>query len=226
VIAAPERHDLEISDAKSWFGPDSMAPVYALNELLLSLLDAERLRPASENRVQLALELSEGMQRLDAEGHRRLASCPIALVDAGFLDEGRWHAAIASSAAPTQTEALRGRFPYQAASRLALMALTLASTTSQVSLERACLVFGMSPGCARLFARLSLPVLESLAERHADWVRPRWEHRPRVWQTMLELAERPLPSGVPPIGFRAMQLQLGELALATPICAATRQIRR
>ena len=87
MIAAAERHDLETSDSTNWFGPDSMAPVYALNGLLLSLLDAERLRPASENPVQLALELSEGMRRLDPEGHRRLASCPIALVDAGMLDE-------------------------------------------------------------------------------------------------------------------------------------------
>jgi hypothetical protein len=88
VIAAPERYDIDTSDAERWFSADSMRPVHALNGYLLGLLAAESLRPTGDNRLQLALELGEVIARLDAEGHRRAAHCPIALVDAGFRDEG------------------------------------------------------------------------------------------------------------------------------------------
>lgn len=221
-----DRYGIDTSGAVGWFSAESLKPVHALNELLLTLLAEEALRPSGSNRLLLAVQLREVMASLDTDARRRAACCPIALVDAGFHDEKRWTAATSGKAGSRSDASTEGNFPHLAAIQLAQMTLTLASTAAQVDLKRACLMFGMSPACAQLLAPLSLPTLQRLAERHSGWVRPRWEHRPHVWRTMLELAGQRSPNGLPSIGLRAMQLQLGELALATPICAATRQIFR
>jgi hypothetical protein len=226
VIAAPDRYDLNTSDAERWFSTEAMRSVHALNAYLLNLLAAELLRPTTDNRLQLALQLREAIARLDTEAQGRAAQCPIALIDAGFRNDARWAKAISGEVASTDEGSSRGNFPNLSATRLAQMTLTLASMAAQLSIERACLIFAMSPACAQIVGTLSLPAIEGIAERHADWIRPRWEHRPDLWRALLELAERPPPNAAPSIGLRAMQLQLGELALATPICAATRQIRR
>jgi hypothetical protein len=139
--------------------------VYALNAYLLSLLAAEPLRPSAGNRLHLALELREAITQLDAEGHRRAAHCPIALVDAGLQDETRWAEAVDGTARAAKEDPTRGNFPHLAAVRLAQMTLNLASTAAHLDLQRACLVFGMSPGCARLLLELTLPSIENLAER-------------------------------------------------------------
>jgi hypothetical protein len=226
VIAASNRHDIDSSDAERWFGAESMKPVHALNEYLLSLLAAEVLRPTTDSRLHLAMELREATARLDAEGFQRAAHGPVALVDAGFRDDSRWAAAIWGAPISTPENELRGNFPHLSATRLAHMTLNLASNAAQINLERACLVFGMSPACAQLLSGLSLPTIERLAEAYADWFRPRWERRPDTWRELLDLAERPSQSAIPSVGLRTMQLQLGDLALATPVCAAIRQIRR
>jgi hypothetical protein len=88
-MIAASRYDIKASDAEHWFSEDALRPVYALNAYLLSLLAAEPLRPSADNRLHLAMELREAMTRLDAEGRRRAAHCPIALVDAGLRDLDR-----------------------------------------------------------------------------------------------------------------------------------------
>jgi hypothetical protein len=225
MSAARDRHDIDSSDSERWFSLESMKPIHALNEYLLDLLAAEVLRPASEHRVELALELRETIAHLDVEGRQRAVQCPVALIDAGFLDDAMWIAATSGGTTSPSERSSLGNFPRTPAVRLAQMTLTLASTAAQFNLERACLIFGMSPACAQLVSGLSLPQIERLAQLSADWVRPRWEDRPSIWRALLELADRPALQ-VASIGLRAMQLQLADLALATPVCAAIRQIRR
>jgi len=47
------------------------------------------------------------------------------------------------------------------------------------------LLLGMPPGCAALIADLSLRRIHTLAERHPEWLRPRWPAHPELWRELL-----------------------------------------
>lgn len=225
VVVGPSG-DLEAPGAENWFGAEAVKSLHELNECLIKALSEDLQRPNTDARIRLAIELRDVLAGLDPEHRARAASCPIALIDAGFRDEARWVAVASGQPTPAGTAGADGEFAHLRAVQLAQMTLTLASTTAEISVERACLVFGMSPLCARVLASLTLHRIQELAERHADWVRPRWEHQPSIWRSLLDLASRPPSRGVPSVGIRAMQLQLADLTRAPGICAAIRQIRR
>jgi len=46
----------------------------------------------------------------------------------------------------------------------------------------------MPAPCAAAIGRCSLRQVYALAERHPEWLRPRWSDRPAVWQELLSAA--------------------------------------
>ncbi len=67
----------------------------------------------------------------------------------------------------------------------ARLCLTYAWHLARAESSAARLLLGMPPACAALMAELSLRRIDSLAERHPEWLRPRWPAQPQLWRELL-----------------------------------------
>lgn len=126
------------------------------------------------------------LSRLTDIARDRLARAPICLVDAGFRDDSRWATIIGrpdSELSPGESA-----FPHLQALQLAHQTLTLAWTAARASQESACIMFGMSRKCAEIVSRAGIQIMQRVAERHHDWIRPAWENQPEIWRHLIATA--------------------------------------
>jgi hypothetical protein len=113
------------------------------------------------------------------------------LVDAGFHDATRWRAAqrALDDDASASDEGAEVGFRSRRI-RLARSTLLTAWNIIRLNPQAADLILGASE-CTEIIAACSFVELEELAERHFDWVGPRWEHRPENWYRLISLAQLP-----------------------------------
>lgn len=192
------------------FGEAALTPVYELNAFFLDVLTTLARDPshrASPWEAALQPELSQ----LSPAARTRLARCPVCLIDAGFQDERRWASPARASELP---EPGAVELPLARSVELTQMTVTLAWSIARAHSEAACIIFGMSPRCARLVAGLSVHRIPFLAERNAPHVRPAWADDPEIWRHILNPTVAP-SSRLPSFHVRAMQRQLAEITLAT-----------
>jgi hypothetical protein len=150
----------------SWLGAAALESLAELNEAGLALLAEQAAAPGAEPAAPLR-EVGALWHALDREARRRAAAVPYLLLDGGFADRERWR----YSGAPQVADSARAAGP--------------AFFTVPGTLDVARLLLGMPPGCATLIAGLTLRRIHTLAERHPEWLRPRWPAHAPLWRELL-----------------------------------------
>ncbi len=194
------------------FSEAALTPVYELNAFFLDLLTT-LARDSSRRAWAWEAALQPELLQLSSAARARIARCPVCLVDAGFQDERRWTSP--ASGGEASASSTTAETPLARSVELTQMTVTLAWGIARTHPEAACIIFGMSPQCARLVANLSVHRIPVLAERNAPHVCPAWAEDPEIWRHLLNPTATP-PSRLPPLHVRVMQRQLAEVSLATP----------
>lgn len=175
--------DEEARLAVSWLGADTLESLAELNELSLALL-AEQAAAGGAQPPGLLREVSALWRTLDAPGRRRAAACPYLLLDGGFADRERWRQA-APQVGDSSRPARAGFFTVPGTIEVARLLFTYAWYLARVHGAAARLLLGMPPPCAALIGACTLRHIHTLAERHPEWLRPRWPAHPEVWRELL-----------------------------------------
>jgi len=172
----------EAERAGAWLGAATLDSLAELNEMALGLL-AEQAAAAHEPRP-LVREVGALWRTLDREARRRAAAAPYLLLDAGFADRERWRSPAAQVADPVPAPG-PAFFTVPATVEVARLSLTFAWHLARSETAAARLLLAMPSGCAALIAGLSLRRIHGLAERHPEWLRPRWPGHPELWRDLL-----------------------------------------
>ena len=197
-------HDTSMAVAEALL----LAPVAELNEQLLRSVRAQA-RASRADSPPLVLLLQAQWSELEDSALTRLAACPYLLVDAGLARAERWERP------PTLavSDAARGGcFVGDGGVALVRQALLFAWHLARSNRAAAHMLVGMSAACASRLASWRLQDLESLAELRPNWIAPRWQAQPLIWQQLMHAARRNEPMRLRQLQLRGLQL----LAAALP----------
>jgi len=154
-----------------------------LNGQCLELLAEQALATPSQGNLLLR-QVGDVWHTLDAESRARAAACPYLLVDLGFSDPGRWQWA-GSEHIEDGMCSYGTFFTVPRALTVARQVFIYAWHLARSRSAAAQLLLGMPPLCMQLIGACTLPQIHGLAERHPDWMRPRWPNRLKVWRELL-----------------------------------------
>jgi hypothetical protein len=168
-----------------WLRGGALDTVTELNELGLALL-AEQAGVGGSVASALLQPVAELWRGLDGTARQRAAACPYLLLDAGFADPDRWRA----PAAPAQVGdqgAVRYAcyFTVPAAAGVTRLVFIYAWHLARSQAAAARLLLGMPAPSAALISQYTLRQIETLAQNHPEWLRPRWPARVQVWRELL-----------------------------------------
>jgi len=205
----------------AWLRPETLESLVELNELSLTLL-AEQAATHGGASGPLLREVRALWPGLDGAARRRAAGCPYLLLDAGFADVERWRTPagqVGESARPSWP----AFFTVPGTVEVLRLALTYAWHLARTQLGAARLLLGTSASCAPLIGGCTLRQIHALAERHAEWLRPRWAARPQVWRGLLLAAGSGEPRQLEEAHLHGLTLLAAEtraLATRAPLVAA------
>ncbi|HLY51378.1 MAG TPA: hypothetical protein VKQ31_00070 [Steroidobacteraceae bacterium] len=196
----------------SWLRAETLESLIELNELSLALL-AEQAAQHGSAPVPLLREVRSLWPRLDAPGRRRAAGCPYLLLDAGFADAERWRGP-AGHVGESAGQAGPAFFTVPGTVEVLRLALTWAWHLARTQLPAARLLLGTSAPCAALIGGCTLRQIQALAERRAEWLRPRWATRPQMWRGLLLAAGSGEPRQLEEAHMHGLTLLAAELRAA------------
>jgi len=78
------------------------------------------------------------------------------------------------------------------------------------------LLLGLSAVNVTVIGGSTLSRLTALAESRAEWLRPRWENRPRVWRELLRTAAEGDAGALERLRVRGLQLLAAETRASVP----------
>jgi len=155
-----------------------------LNGQCLDLLADQALAQPAPGNLLLRL-VGEVWRTLDEAGRRRAASCPYLLFDAGFSDPSRWRWLQGQHVQEPTPAPYTSFFTVPRASAVARQVFIYAWHLAQSKNTAAQLLLGMPTYCTQLISSCTLPQIHELAERHPEWMRPRWPTKVKVWRELL-----------------------------------------
>jgi len=126
--------------------------------------------------------------QLDETCRAAAADCPYALFDLRFRDEAHWSPRLRDLGTWHVADAQRASAETLEFVRVALFYVWHIATSAPL---RAQLLLGMPPGLVRLFARLTVDRLPSLAVLEAGQLMPRWHTCDAYWDALLGAARSP-----------------------------------
>jgi hypothetical protein len=172
-----------------YWDDELLRPVAEINQRMLESLRALALSGAGTHRPpRLLAVMAQEWRELDAPTLQRLAGSPYLLLDAGFDQPERWERLPAA----TVRDAVADGGYFNGAQGVALVRRTLLFAWHLAHSNRLCarVLLGMSARAADGIAALGLQDLDTLAERGAPWILPRWERQPLVWRQLLRCARQ------------------------------------
>lgn len=167
----------------SWVESEAVDSLVELNGQCLELLAEQSLTQPMQGNLLLR-QVGEIWRTLDEEARRRAASCPYLLFDAGFTDPVRWRAVDGQRVSDTTTP-YATFFTVPRASAVVRQVFIYAWHLTRSQTVSAQLLLGMPTHCTHLISAHTLTQIHELAERHPEWMRPRWPNRVRVWRDFL-----------------------------------------
>ncbi len=172
--------------AAAWMRTEAFRSLAELNEQCLELLAEQSTTRLAQGSLVLR-QIGDLWRTLDASARHRAASCPYLLVDAGFADVHRWRWAPDRELRVGEVESgpYRSYFTVPRALGVARQVFTYAWHMARTHESVARLVLGMPAQCTGLVSSCTVKQIYDLAERHTDWLKPRWASRSRVWREML-----------------------------------------
>ena len=181
-----------------------------LNAQCLDLLSEQALAQPAQASLFLH-QVGEMWRSLDQQARRRVASCPYLLVDAGFCDPGHWRwldEQHVNEAPPPPYDVF---FTVPRTPMVARQIFIYAWHLIQSRNLTAQLLLGVPTRCARLIGACTLRQVHALAERHPDWLRPRWPNRARLWRELFLAAASGETAALENMHMHGLQLLAGEL---------------
>ena len=168
----------------TWLRSEAFDSLVELNGQCLELLAEQALaQPAQAN--LLLRQIGEIWRTLDEQARRRAATCPYLLVDAGFSDPGRWRWLDGRHVSEAVPAPYASFFTVPRAMTVARQVFIYAWHLARFRNAAAQLLLGMPAHCTHLISACTLPQIHELAERHPEWMRPRWPTRVKVWRELL-----------------------------------------
>jgi hypothetical protein len=155
-----------------------------LNGQCLELLADQAQAPPTPGNLFLR-QVGDIWRTLDTAARQRAASCPYLLVDAGFSDPGRWQWLQGQHVEQEAPAPYASFFTVPRASAVARQVFMYAWHLAQSKNTSAQLLLGMPMHCTQLISSCTLPQIHELAERHPEWLRPRWPTKVKVWRELL-----------------------------------------
>jgi hypothetical protein len=184
-----------------------------LNGQCLDLLADQALTPPTQGNLLLR-QVGEIWRTLDEAARRRAASCPYLLVDAGFSDPGRWRWLEGRHVSDGEPMPFPSFFTVPRASAVARQVFIYAWHLAQSKNTAAQLLLGMPMYCTHVISACTLPQIHELAERHPEWMRPRWPTRVKVWRELLLAAASGEVVALENARMHGLQLLAGEVRAA------------
>lgn len=180
----------EARPAPAWLSAAALESLAELNEMGLALLaeQAAAAAAAGQPRAALLREVGALWRTLDPLGRRRAAAVPYLLLDGGFADRERWRHGAAAQVADPVRAAGPAFFTVPGTVEVARLLFTYAWHLARAESAAARVLLGMPTGCAAVIAGCTLRRINALAERHPDWLRPRWAAHPELWRELLVAA--------------------------------------
>lgn len=195
----------------AWLCEEELNPVWQLNKQLLDALMTNNGSASAALSSNFQPNIAHSLRSLGDVGRQRLAQVPCLLVDGGFRNTQQW--LDAKDALPegllTGSECGWSRSP--TGRHLARTTLHLAWYWARSHRQAVSLVLDASSPCATVISKLDLLVLGRLAEAYADWFRPRWVDRPRVWRSLIALAQNEPSSPLFSADISGLNLLFGEI---------------
>jgi len=170
--------------AAVWLGPETLASLLELNELCLALL-AEQAAVRGAAASALLGQIGELWRGLDATARRRAATCPYLLLDAGFADPLRWRLPSAPQVGDAGHGGYSTFFSVPAAAEVARLVFTYAWHLARSHSCAARLLLGMPAPSSALIGHYTLCQIQTLAQSHSGWLRPRWPAHVQWWRELL-----------------------------------------
>ncbi len=201
-------------ERQSWLSAATLESMTEVNEEVLALLQAQC--SAAGLQQPLIQDVSDLLLNLDAASMRRAAGTGILLVDAGFAQGSRWSDALIGAVNDRDDLASEPFFTGDAAVRMMRLVMTHAWHLAHSEPAAARLLLGLSAHNAVAIGGCSLTRLLGLAELHAQWLRPRWENRPRVWRDLLRTAAQGDAGALERLRVRGLQLLAAEARASGP----------
>ena len=198
--------------AGSWLAGETFETISELNEECLELIAQQAAAARAPSVPMLTGEMRTLWCALDSGSRHRAAQCPCLLVDAGFLDAGRWAAALGRRIQDGGRTSVPAAF-FTVPRTIPVMRLLLASVWHLVrsNASAARLLMGIVSPCAELIATSSLSAMLQIAEEHTHLLQPRWKERTDVWRDLLIAAQRGEPAALEAIRLRGVALLAGEV---------------
>jgi hypothetical protein len=191
-------------ERKSWLGAATLESVVEANEQVLALL-REQCRVAAAQ-PSLIWDVSSLMLNLDAKSLRCAAASAVLLVDAQFADARAWSEAIVGAVNDRLPSTPATFFTVDGTVAVMRLVVTHAWHLARSEPAAARLLLGLSAANVAVIGGCTLSRLTHLAETRTQWLRPRWESRPRVWCNLLRTAGAGDSRAVERLRVRAMQL--------------------
>ncbi|HTB67485.1 MAG TPA: hypothetical protein VK727_14745 [Steroidobacteraceae bacterium] len=173
-------------ERQSWLGAATLESVVEVNEQALALL-REQCRVAAEP-SSLIRDVSSLMLNLDAKSLRCAAGSAVLLVDAQFADARSWSDALVGAVNDRPPCAPAAFFTVDGTVAVMRLVVTHAWHLARSEPAAARLLLGLSAANLAVIGGCTLSRLTHLAETRTQWLRPRWESRPRVWCNLLRTA--------------------------------------
>jgi hypothetical protein len=173
-------------ERQSWLGAATLESVAEVNEQVLALLrDQCRVAAAQPS---LLRDVSSLVLNLDAKSVQCAAASAVLLVDAQFADAQLWSEALVGAVNDRPPLTPAAFFTVDGTVAVMRLVVTHAWHLARSEPAAARLLLGLSAANLAVIGGCTLSRLTQLAETRTQWLRPRWESRPRVWCSLLRTA--------------------------------------
>jgi hypothetical protein len=199
--------------AQSWLSAETLESLTELNEQCLELLRVEAATATAAS-PPLLVELREAWAQLDTEARRRAAACPFLLVDVCFADARLWALGRGHQIHDMERTGPERFFTAPHAAQVMRLVLTYAWHLARSRSPASRVMLGMSYQAAELVAACTLKQVTDIAERHPEWLQPRWPGRLQVWRTLLSTAIAGDAAAIERAGMHGLQILAAELRSA------------
>ena len=173
-------------ERQSWLGAATLESVVEVNEQALALLREQCREVVAQ--PTLLRDVGGLMLDLDARSLRCAAASAVLLVDAQFADARLWSEAIVGAVNDRPPSPPAAFFTVDGTVAVMRLVVTHAWHLARSEPAAARLLLGLSAANLAVIGGCTLSRLTQLAETRTQWLRPRWESRPRVWCSLLRTA--------------------------------------
>jgi hypothetical protein len=201
---APRAAQAPFWERQSWLSAATLESLEEVNEQALALLRAQCQVAAGQ--PSLLRNVSGLLSNLDAPSMRRAAASAVLLVDAGFAHGSLWSDAIVGAVKDRDTARPEPFFTVDGAVDVMRLVVTHAWHLARTEPSAARLLLGLSAHNVTVIGGCTLSRLTHLAEARTEWLRPRWESRPRVWCELLRTAGEGENGALERLRVRGLQL--------------------